>query len=34
MLSLLSKLMKNFVREVAILIKNFYVEYMLFDLRY
>ena len=27
-LSLLSKLMKNFASEVAILIKNFYVEYI------
>lgn len=34
MLSLLSKLMKNFVNEVKFLIKFFYVEYKLFVLRY
>ena len=34
MLSLLSKLMKNFVNEVKFLIKFFYVEYILFVLRY
>ena len=34
MLSLLSKLMKNFVNEVKFLINFFYVEYKLFVLRY